>query len=403
MQEDNIEFGITIPGAERIDDIPSRPFGGRDWSEHANVLRLIDALFGEYAEWYKDTNPNGRIRDPAKIRQHLTHIVLEAFRTHCALPTLSMGVHLGNKFYNEGTGRYHPSHLSYRIVKNVTEFLVSAGHLEMPEGKGGWHPIVHQRRTTRFRATRRLVELCHQYGINRFMIVPYENPEVIVLRARKKRGKSRGDLIDYANTPFTRLARKNLERINSFISSHRIDLDITDDQEEALLLRLRGREDAYIDYTKTRLVRIFNHSFDCGGRYYRGWWQGIPSDQRLFITINGKRTVELDFSGNHFAIMYAQIGLDTPMPDPYALRDFGGHLRGNIKIALNIIINCSSREEAVAAIDHRIAAGELSRELVGGEHLLRAFVEAHPLIRDKIASGEGVRAQFVDSRVAECC
>jgi DNA-binding transcriptional LysR family regulator len=38
---------------------------------------------------------------------------------------------------------------------------------------------------------------------------------------------------------------------------------------------------------------------------------------------------------------------------------------------------------------------------LSGERLIRAFNETHPLLRDKIASGEGIRGQFVDSRVAE--
>ena len=29
--------------------LPSRAFQGNDWSEHANVKRLIEALFDEYA------------------------------------------------------------------------------------------------------------------------------------------------------------------------------------------------------------------------------------------------------------------------------------------------------------------------------------------------------------------
>ena len=33
--------------------------------------------------------------------------------------------------------------------------------------------------------------------------------------------------------------------------------------------------------------------------------------------------------------------------------------------------------------------------------MIQAFNETHPLLRDKIASGEGIRGQFVDSRVAE--
>ena len=382
--------------------LPSRSFRGFDWSEHVNVKMLIDALFRVYAVWYKAQGIGRRIRDPDRIRQHLTHFVLEAYRTHRARPELSMGVHLGKNYYADTGSRYRPRHLSYRMVRNVTDFLVSAGHLEMPAGKGVWHPDVLQRRTTRYRATRRLIDRCQDCGINRYMIVPFRNPEVIILRDRKKRKQSQGDTIDYVDTPFTRTARRNLERINDFISGHMINLDLTDDQEEALMLRLRGRDDGYIDHTKTRLVRIFNNgSFQEGGRLYGGWWQGIPGDYRTLLTINGKRIVQLDYSGMHFSIMYAQLGMDTPMEDPYALEGYDAGLRGHIKKAFNIIINCNTRAQAIGTINGRIKNGKLSSELLSGERLIQAFIETHPLIRDKIASGEGVRGQFVDSQVAE--
>jgi hypothetical protein len=89
------------------------------------------------------------------------------------------------------------------------------------------------------------------------------------------------------------------------------------------------------------------------------------------------------------------------MADPYALDDYGKHLRGNIKKASNIIINCTSRMQAIKTIDGRIEKGELSGELGSGERLLQAFSDTHPMIRDKIASGEGVKGQFIDSQVAE--
>ena len=296
----------------------------------------------------------------------------------------------------------NPKNLTYSAVKHVTDFLVARHYLERPEGLATWHPDPRLRRTTRFRATRGLVDLCHEYSVNRYMIVPFRNPEVIILRQRKKHRGSPGELAEYVDTKFTRLARRNLERINDFIAGHMINLDLTDHREEALMLRLHGREDAYLDFTNTRLVRIFNNgSFQEGGRFYGGWWQQIPGDYRTFITIDGKRTTQLDYSGMHFSIMYAQLGVDTPMEDPYALEGYGGHLRGHIKRAFNIIINCATRAQAIGSIDGRIGKGQLSSELLGGERLIRAFNETHPLLRDKIASGEGIRGQFVDSRVAE--
>ena len=52
-----------------------------------------------------------------------------------------------------------------------------------------------------------------------------------------------------------------------------------------------------IDLTKKMLYRIFsNNDFGQGGRFYRGWWQNVPSEYRQFITIDSKRTQEYDFS-----------------------------------------------------------------------------------------------------------
>jgi hypothetical protein len=391
---------------EEVNDLPSRPFKGFDWSVHAHVSHLIDEIFDEYEVWYRGTGTGKRLRDPDKIKQHLTHFVLEPYRSYRAMPDLTMGVNLGKGYYNESGDRYHPKHLSYRVVINVTDFLVAADYLEMPTGKGEWHSDPRLRRTTRFRATQRLIDHCDEHCINPYMIVPYEDPEVIILRAMKKRRGSSGELVEYKDTPFTRGARKNLRKINKYITAHQINLDIMDEQERELLLRLRKRddpaEDKFLDFTKARLSRIFNNaSFEQGGRFYGGWWQQIPGDYRVHITINGKRTVQLDFSGMHFAIMYADMGMDLPMDDPYSLDGYGGHLRVHIKKAFNIIINCASRKAAIGTIDGRIENGELSGELGSGDRLIQAFAETHPLIKHKIASGEGIRGQFMDSQVAE--
>jgi hypothetical protein len=390
---------------EEIDNLPSRPFKGFDWSEHQNVKRLIDMIYGEYAAWYKGTGTGKRLSDPNKTKRHLTHFVLEAYRTYKASPELAMGVHLGKGYY-EKTDRYHPNHLAYRPVEHVTDFLEAADYLELPFGKSTYQPDPAKRITTRYRAKTELVALCDEHGINPYMIVPYEDPEVIILRKKKKHGQSTGDLVDYEETSFTRLSRKNLKKINKYIADHHINLDISDEQEAVLRLRMLEQDDPakdkYLDYTKLRMTRIFNNSsFEQGGRFYGPWWQQIPSDFRHLITINSKRTVELDYSGMHFAIMYAALGMDTPMEDPYDLDGYGGHLRGHIKKAFNIIVNCAGRKQAIGTIDGRIEKGELSAELGDGDRLIQAFIDTHPLIKDKIASGEGVYGQFTDSRIAE--
>ena len=197
-----------------------------------------------------------------------------------------------------------------------------------------------------------------------------------------------------------------LEKINDFISSHCLNLDITDAQYAELREKMgQGddqNKDSFIDFTKTRLRRIFNNSsFDQGGRFYGGWWQQIPSDYRVFLTIDKKKTGQYDFAGMHFSMLYAEKGVDTPMDDPYALQAYPPRLRSAIKKAFNILINCASPTIATRAIDSRIEDGELPKELGSGKQIIDAFIETHPLLEDSIASGAGIHAQFTDSHIAE--
>ena len=104
----------------------------------------------------------------------------------------------------------------------------------------------------------------------------------------------------------------------------------------------------------------------------------------------------------HFSIMYAQLGMDTPMEDPYALEGFDGQVY--VETSRRLSTSSSTAAPAGRRLPPSMDAfenGELSEELMDGERIIRAFEDAHPLIKDKIASGEGVRGQFVDSRVAE--
>ena len=53
--------------------------------------------------------------------------------------------------------------------------------------------------------------------------------------------------------------------------------------------------------------RVFNNSsWDQGGRFYGGFWQQIDGILRSRIYMNDKPTVEIDFSGLHVILAYAQ-------------------------------------------------------------------------------------------------
>lgn len=108
--------------------------------------------------------------------------------------------------------------------------------------------------------------------------------------------------------------------------------------------------------------RIFNESFDQGGRFYRADILQLHSkdgDQRLDITIDGKPVVEVDFQNLHFRIAAAVVGVpmqDVPM-DMYAdiLEDVTNKVdRRIVKLAVNIMFNCDRSDTAKRAIQSEI-------------------------------------------------
>ena len=92
-------------------------------------------------------------------------------------------------------------------------------------------------------------------------------------------------LVDFEENAFTEKARNNLRTINHCFIRHWVDLRIVD--KDVLSLQETVFDDTEkqpIDLTKRTLARIFsNNSFKEGGRFYRGWWQNVPSEYRLFL------------------------------------------------------------------------------------------------------------------------
>jgi len=108
--------------------------------------------------------------------------------------------------------------------------------------------------------------------------------------------------------------------------------------------------------------RIFNESFEYGGRFYRADILQLHSkdgQQRLDITIDGESVVEVDFSNLHFRIAAVLEGMDmedVPM-DMYAdvLDDPSNKVdRQIVKLAVNIMFNCRTYDSAKRAIQGEI-------------------------------------------------
>ena len=292
-----------------------------------------------------------------------------------------------NKTWYSQNSRYNPKRFSYSVFTNVMDALESLGLIEAKLGvhdKGGVHS-----RQSRIMATDMLMELVNKFGLKIEHFKQSQEPEVILLKGAKSRYGDK-PLVDYVDTVATNTHRQVLRQINLRLA------------ETEITLCTRGLDAASVtglhvyDVTKKKLVRIFNNgSFEQGGRFYRGWWQEIPSRYRQLVRIDGKRTVEMDYSAIHFTLLYAEKGLPVPTTDLYLVDDVE---RSVAKAILNIALNASSLKSAVGAVKKKLLP-ESTEEVI--EKTIKTCIDTHKAISEFFFTGKGLHLQYVDSQIAE--
>jgi hypothetical protein len=216
--------------------------------------------------------------------------------------------------------------------------------------------------------------------------------ETIVLRSRLDKAA-----IDYPETADTTAMREQVAVVNEGLS--RLDLRQFGKRIEIPL----GR-------------RIFNGSFQRGGRFYchGASFQNMPARHRrdLECMIDGvlHRMVEIDYSTLHITMAYTEAGAKVPRGDLYAIEGFDRRL---VKIAVNIMFNAQNRRSAILAIAKAIhddaalrAASGVDTNQMWWAHqtfttrLLDAIEHKHRRIASYFSSDCGARFQRRDSDMA---
>lgn len=204
--------------------------------------------------------------------------------------------------------------------------------------------------------------------------------------------------------------RRNLKTINQFISEQAICLHLSNKNLERLgqQLALTGQP---LRFASVMLRRVFSRgSMDCGGRFYGGWWESIPSEFRPYITINGLATGELDFSNLHPRLMYVLHGQPVPAGDLYddGWRDASSPIyepaqepyksrRKIIKTVFNATLNDASGRFRLDPQDHALA-----KSLgLSAASIRSTLFKRHPLLESIYKTDFGIRLQHIDSQIAE--
>ena len=224
-------------------------------------------------------------------------------------------------------------------------------------------------------------------------------------KAIRTKGKTTKFKIPVPSTAEVVQYRSNLYKINQQLVRHCISIELTNINLEAMEIELAEKskdlKKSFIDFTSVQLTRIFSRgSLEKGGRFYRGWWQGIPERHRPHIRIDGNKVTEVDFSGVAPRIIYGQAGVSIPIDfDPYnvgldAWEGKKDHRRPLVKEFLNAMIN---DEDGV----YRLGSDDAKTLGLKHKQLLKQIELTHEPIFESLRSGAGLHAQFIESIIAE--
>ena len=349
-------------------------------------------------ETYKDIlSHEQRKRLRTSEEQHrfeyaVRYILSDLWKASKCIPTRSCLINLRSGSYSENP-KYRDPNLTYRQVKSVFDTMISMRLIEIT--RDGYYDRVRMEGSlTCYTARDELQDrLLHLEGHPAIILKPDLDSETILLRNTID---GRRQLQEYDNTIKTNSYRDNLKSINKCFIKHWPDLRIMDTEVSTLSNRIEKESDKEpIDLSSRTLVRIFsNGSFKQGGRFYRGWWQNIPSDYRKYITLDSKKTTEYDFSQLNPHMIYHRYGYELGSEDAYD-RVFDGLHRDTVKEAFNAMIQAST---PLKNCPTNISIDQLG---ISWTDLKERILDAHKPITDLFFKGLGNQLQFEDSCIAE--
>lgn len=319
-------------------------------------------------------------------------------------------------------------HITYKFLVGSIEMLVDAGLLHSKTGSHFADEVMGDYGyISKMRATPELISLFIEYKFSADMIYKFKQEEVIIQKdfpvIEKVKSRITGK---YKNVKkkyeFNYIDDKVSKRLRSVVLAYNSQLDDTyidcdaeclDDADKVKLidtLRDYSKEPIIrIDLSNKNVYRVFNNrSFEQGGRFYGAWWHGCPSILRKYITINDEPTVELDYSGIHIQLLYAMKGINYAAreEDAYTIDD-GLPDRKLNKLILLTAINAETEKGARDSVYNQLRQqGKLKdydfkRKKAPITDKLALLKAKHSEIADCIATGEGVKLQYLDSCIIE--
>lgn len=335
--------------------------------------------------------------DLAKVREHVRRVLLDLILEQAGQDRC-VGYSQRSERFVPGKSRYNRIHFAQRPLVRAVNALKALGYVV---DEPGYRDRETKKLMSRLmQGTDQLRTAWSQIPNPRAKLERDPAEETIILR------DADDDEVEYDDSAETLGMRQRLASINSCLQRADIRLRVPD----SMIRDTVGF--GGFDPTAKTLVRIFKLGkkdsaprFDRGGRFYRAWWQNIPSEFRPRIEIDGQPCCEVDYSGLHFTLMYSELGLRVPA-DPYLPPGVPAELRPLAKVVANVLINAEDKADAGRGLwKHFLdnyAADCRRQHYEKAKALMQPVLAFHEPIRcGYLYSGHGARLQAVDARIAE--
>lgn len=377
----------------------SRPINWSRWADYPDFNNALNRLVDKVEKQEKRIRKRNQ-DDREKLRNIIGSLVINLYEAQIAHDLGTVGIRRDKNQYNSmgdysvETRFYSGIDITYALtVPTTCNCLEKLGYITQTK-KGYINRTTKEGKTTRYRATENLMDFLIKVAkLTPQKIIQRINTLNVVLRDEDKHD------IPYQTSLKTEYWEAELSTINDCLKNTWLDLCISDDKFERLQKDQYGKHlsdnkrPSSVDFNASTLRRIFsNGDFEQGGRFYGGWWQGIPSKYRRHIHIDGKDTVEIDYSSMHPIILYESLGISYPeLPYDIGLDQVD---RDHIKTAFNALLNAKGKPPKCPKDFNQ------EQQDITWAKLLVTVKEKHKPIQDQFETGVGLKLQRIDADIA---
>lgn len=336
------------------------------YSDLYSIVKLANQMYNQMlSDNHKIKKKASKFKD--HIKKLLCNLVIAYHKQKCVIISR-------RKFY------YDNQFEDYNVMMYILDYLIANEYINQKLGFINY--IDTKGRRTVIWSREKLIELFNCNNIKASDIKNRESFNEVVIRDEDK------NPIDYNETEFIKSLRYEIGQINIEYAKHSIKM--------------------LDDFIFPRIQAIYSRSsLKCGGRLYdkpqRGMnYQTASKEARKTITIDGSKTVEVDYSGLHINMLYAIEHIQYPLDkSPYSfwvdvqLDQSPNNLeiaKKQAKKAMFTLMNAKSIKDALWVLRDEDYT-------VDWDNLIDLMLKEHQAIKKYIGSDMGITLQNLDSKM----